>query len=319
MKNCKRFDREKIKGMSTIIFASNQKSSRTVNQINEFEIELIPPIDARSEHKEIIVEEILYPNTLSTVHPRNKEEFQMKIEMKVATFMKKKNNNIIDTSTIYFKLNEVQVPYGHHSLKDLIIFLNKTLNLFNMSLSCVIGNKSVLTFHKAISYYSSAPNSFDGFDNNKYMKKSDLRVNNCDKYDMKVVVTLSSGLTRVLGFESNTIEFKIEESTTQSNEIEEYNGLYVMDPTYGLNFMNIICDKILPVQMGFEYKESLLICPLQLSDGNTKDNMISYIPKCCVRKLIPGMIHSIHFKVTDLSDLKLYFNSGKIILICTIN
>ena len=76
--------------MSTIVFASNQKSSRRVNQINEFEIELIPPIDARSGRKEIVVEEILYPNTLSTIHPRNKEEFQMKIEMIVTTFMKKR-------------------------------------------------------------------------------------------------------------------------------------------------------------------------------------------------------------------------------------
>ena len=71
--------------------------------------------------------------------------------------------------------------------------------------------------------------------------------------------------------------------------------------------------------MGFEYKESLLICPLQLSGTNMKDNMISYVPKHCVRKLIPGMIHSIYFKIADLNDVKLYFNSGKIILICTIN
>ena len=78
----------------------------------------------------------------------------------------------------------------------------------------MIGNKSVLTFHKGMSY-SSAPSSFDGFDNNKYMKKSDLRVNNCDKYDIIISVILSSGLSHVLGFESSTIKFEIDESTAQ--------------------------------------------------------------------------------------------------------
>lgn len=70
-----------------------------------------------------------------------------------------------------------------------------------------------------------------------------------------------------------------------------------------------------------EYKVSLLICPVQLpneSDGVKKDNMISYVPKSSKRLLRPGILHSMHFKVTDMNDQKLYFNSGKIILICTI-
>ena len=94
-----------------------------IKKVQEELIRLIPPIDAHSGRKEI-----LYPNTLSTIHPRNNEEFQMKIEMIATTFMKKKNNNIID-SVVKFELNEVQVPYGHHSLDDLITFLNKTLCL----------------------------------------------------------------------------------------------------------------------------------------------------------------------------------------------
>ena len=49
-----------------------------------------------------------------------------------------------------------------------------------------------------------------------------------------------------------------------------------------------------------------------------KDNMISYVPKSSKRMLRPGVIHSLHFKVTDMNGAKLYFNSGKIIIICTI-
>ena len=85
IENCRKFE----KGMSSIIFSSNQISSRRINEINDFEIELSPPIDARSGKNSIIVEEILYPNTISTIHPRNKEEFQMKVDK----FMMKKKWN----------------------------------------------------------------------------------------------------------------------------------------------------------------------------------------------------------------------------------
>ena len=257
--------------MSTVIFASNQIISRRTNQINNFKIKLSPPIDARSGKNSIIVEEILHPNTISTIHPRNKEEFQMNIQMKIAKFMLKKDKTLVDSEVIFVH-EVVQVPYGHHTLSDLIIFFNKTLHLFNMSLACVMGNKCVLNFVKIMSYYSTTPSSFDGFDNNKYMKKSDSRESDCDKYKIEVPVTFSKGLTHVLGYENSKIEFKTNVSTNESKDFEESNRLYVMDPSYGLNFLNITCDKILPVQMGFVYKENLLVCPLQLPNetSNTK-------------------------------------------------
>ena len=90
-----------------------------------------------------------------------------------------------------------------------------------------------------------------------------------------------------------------------------------MDP-YGLNFMSISCDQILPIKMGFEFKECLVLCPIKLPDKNSEEFMVSFVPKNCVRSLRPGVIRSMHFQVTDLNDVKLYFNCGKIILICNI-
>ena len=89
-----------------------------------------------------------------------------------------------------------------------------------------------------------------------------------------------------------------------------------MDPSYGLNFMSITCDQIIPVKMGFEFKERLLLCPIELqNDGRMT---ISFVPKNCVRLLRPGIIRSMHFVVEDLNGEKIYFNGGKIVLICSI-
>ena len=93
-----------------------------------------------------------------------------------------------------------------------------------------------------------------------------------------------------------------------------------MDPSFGLNFMCVVCDQIVPVKMGYEFKERLAVCPIKLIDPENKNNdmSISYIPKNCVRKLRPGIIRSMHFQIKDMNDEKLYFNSGKVVLICNI-
>ena len=89
-----------------------------------------------------------------------------------------------------------------------------------------------------------------------------------------------------------------------------------MDPSYGLNFISITCNQIVPVKMGFEFKERLLLCPIELSNDENKNMTISFVPKNCVRLLRPGVIRSMHFIVEDLNGEKIYFNSGKVILIC---
>ena len=47
--------------MSSIIFVSNQTSSKRVNKTNDFEIDITPEIDGRSGKVEMTVEEIIYP------------------------------------------------------------------------------------------------------------------------------------------------------------------------------------------------------------------------------------------------------------------
>ena len=179
-----------------------------------------------------------------------------------------------------------------------------------------MGQKCAMTCNKNIFTYSSALSSFDGYENNVYMQKASNRYNGKDQYDLKIEIILSPGLVHVLGFTDDVITFAFNHSNSISSDILEYKGLYVMDPSFGLNYMTITCDQIVPVKMGFEFKERLLLCPVELTSDDKMT--VSFIPKNCVRMLRPGIIRSMHFVVEDLNGEKIYFNGGKIVLICSV-
>ena len=148
-----------------------------------------------------------------------------------------------------------------------------------------MGQKCVIVCSKNTSTYSTAPSSFDNYENNVYMEKTKNRLNDKDQYDLKIEISFSAGLVHVLGITDDVITFAFNHSNSTSSDILEYKGLYVMDPSYGLNFMSITCNQIVPVKMGFEFKERLLLCPIELSNDKNKNMMVSFVPKNCVRLL----------------------------------
>ena len=281
---------------STIIFVSSQKSERRNNQINDFEIDVKPEIDARSGRKQLIVEEILYPKTISSIHPRNKEQFKFKFKLNLERFVRHKTAGF-KTSKFESQHDWVYIPYGHHGLKKLVRFIDKVLNKINCGVRIVMGQKCVINCNKHISVYSSAPNSFDGYENNVYMEKLTNRLNEKDQCNVKIEITFSPGLVHVLGITNDVVKFQYNYSNAVSTDILEYKGLYVMDPSYGLNFMSVTCEQINPVKMGFEFKERLLLCPVDLADDGRMT--ASFVPKNCNRVLRPGIIRSMHFVVED--------------------
>ena len=305
---------------SPIIFASNQITERRINQVNDFEIEINPPIDARSGRKSISVDEIIYPCTLSSIHPRNRELFKFKFSMTLGNFVYNKASKLFVNSSLNMHHDWVYIPYGHHQLNDLLIFMNKYLDLIGCEINRVMGQKCVITCGKTYHYYSTATFGFDGFTSNKKYKKSTNRLNDADQFNVKIEFNFSSGLKHVLGFTDSDVVFEFKSSNSKSGDVIEYAGLYVMDPSYGLNFMCVTCDEIVPVKMGNEFKERLLVCPIQFAISTLNEGMsISHYPKNCNRYLKPGIIHSMHFQIKDMNDEKLYFNSGKIVIICSIH
>ena len=301
-----------------MIFVSSQISQRRNNKINDFEIDISPEIDARSGRKRIILEEIIYPKTLSTIHPRNEELFKFKYSISFGHFLHHKTNGFMNKTMNFDKTNWIKIPHGHHSLKDLIKFMNKKLSVLGCEIALVMGSKCNIFFNKMFDVYSRASNSFDAYTNNTLMKKKSSRLNDRDQYDIKIDILFSKGLAHVLGFVDEIVTFDVKHSNDKTDVVLEYKGRYVVDPSFGLNFMCVTCDQIVPVQQGFEFKERLVLCPLQLSKRNNDEMSISYIPKNCIRTLRPGVIRSMHFRVEDLNGEKLYFNSGKIVLICSI-
>ena len=302
--------------LSSIIFVSNQKSEKRINEINDFEIDIKPEIDARSGKKELVVEEIIYPKTISSIHPRNKEEFKFKMKFHIKRFVY--NNSTVSFRNSEFKSEHdwIYIPYGHHNLEDLLIFINKHLVKYNCGIKKVMGQKCAITCNKNISTYSSGLSSFDGYQNNVYMQKFFNRHNKKDQYDMKIEIIFSPGLVHVLGFTDDVITFAFDHSDSISSDILEYKGQYVMYPSFGLNYMTVTCDQIIPVKMGFEFKERLLLCLVELTPDDKMS--VSFVPKSCVRQLQSGIIRSMHFVVEDLNGEKIYFNGGKIVLICSI-
>ena len=306
--------------MSSIIFVSNQISERRKNQINDFEIDINPPIDARSGDKKIILEEIIYPNSLSSIHPRNTELFKFKFIAKFANFIYHKTNRKFIDSSVEINHDWIYIPYGHHTLDDLIMFLNKYFDLIGCKVIRVMGQKCVITCSKIFHCYSVATSAFDGFDSNVKLLKSENRTTtDIDQYKVKIELKFSTGLKHVLGFADDDVVFEFIPSSNKSDDLMEYKGFYVMDPSFGLNFMCVTCDKIVPMKMGYEFKERLVVCPIKLSKSTEDNEMsISFNPRNCVRELKSGIIRSMHFQVKDMNDEKLYFNSGKIVLMCHI-
>ena len=306
--------------MSSIIFVSNQVSERRQNQTNDFEIDVNPPIDARSGDKKIVLEEIIYPNTLSSIHPRNKELFKFKFVITFGNFVYDDSSDVFKNATLKFYHDWIHIPYGHHSLDDLIMFINKTMDLIGCKIERVMGKKCVITFSKMFEVYSVGKQSFDGYKSDVKLPKNKNRHFDKGQYNVKIDITFSKGLVHVLGFVEDVVTFEFKKSNLKSSELMEYAGQYVMDPSFGLNFMCVICDQIVPVKMGYEFKERLAVCPIKLFNPENKNNdlSISYVPKNCVRELRPEVIRSMHFQIKDMNYEKLYFNSGKVVLICDI-
>ena len=265
---------------------SNQVSERRNNTTNDFEIDIKPEVDARSGKKEIVVEEIIYPNTISTIHPRNKDQFKFKFKLTIGRFVHHKSTGFM-TSTLTSEHDWVYIPYGHHNLKDLLIFINKYLKRGGCEIRRVMGQKCSITFNKNLCVYSAGKNSFDGYTSDRYMLKQSNRYENKDQYNVKFEIHFSSGLFHVLGLSDDIVLFELKNSNSVSSDILEYQGKYVMDPSYGLNFMSITCDQIIPVKMGFEFKERLVLCPVELPDNtkNEQNMSVSFFPKNCVRPL----------------------------------
>lgn len=76
----------------------------------------------------------------------------MEIELTLEKFMQTNVNVVLD-GKVTFKHDVIQLPDGHYGLDDTIHYLDKRLQVFGASLTCVTGSKCCFGMSKIMNYY----------------------------------------------------------------------------------------------------------------------------------------------------------------------
>ena len=102
----------RTKGMN-LLLSSNQISERRDNQTNDFEIDIQPPLDTCYGNYFIRVNEFMYPQTISTIHIRNRKDFSSLLSLKFSNYMLHTNGNYLD-GEVEFQMDEFLIPDGNY-------------------------------------------------------------------------------------------------------------------------------------------------------------------------------------------------------------
>ena len=74
----------------------------------------------------------------------------------------------------------------------------------------------------------------------------------------------------MLGFEKTVVDMIVEPGNSKTSSFEELQREYLIDISNRLNIIFLDCEQIEPVQLGFCYRNNLLVCPINLgSAGET--------------------------------------------------
>ena len=124
---------------------SNQNLSYRRNTLNDFAVEIKPPIDVRDGDMYILVNEIFYPTTLSNVNKvTEKHYFNFKIIVK--NFIKKQYGGLV-ASAVHFESETVWIPCGFYDAEMLCNILNKQVTQFGMQFTLEKKQDGVTDLH----------------------------------------------------------------------------------------------------------------------------------------------------------------------------
>ena len=163
---------------------------------------------------------------------------------------------------------------------------------------------------------SSGGKTIDGYSSSSFTKKSTCKDSNgYDNYGIFYKLDFGPGLGHILGFEKNIGTFEVKPGSIKTDYFRIVESEYLMDDSEGINFIFVDCDKVEPVQLGFTYRSNLLLCPTGFDGGK---GTISYLPSRHERKLKSGIIDRIYVKINDINENRIFFNSGKLLLNCSV-
>ena len=298
-----------IEGMN-LLLSSNQISDRRDNRTNDFEIDIQPPLDTHYGNYYIRVNKFMY-QMISMIHVLNREDFSCLPSLKFSNYMLHTNGNYLD-GKVEFQMDEFLIPNGNYSKLELFDYLNRKLYYFGIYFGETVG-KHFVQFEKDFEFFSGSKilagrKTIDGYSSSSFVKKlSSKNSSGHDKFGILYKLEFGPGLSHVLGFEKNVVEFTVKLGTSKTN-------LFGIVESEGLNFIFVDCEQVEPVQLGFTYRSNLLVCPIGVQGGS---GTVSYSPSGHERKLKSGVIDRIYITVNDINENRIFFNSGKVLLNCS--
>ena len=236
--------------------------------MNDFVLEIKPPIDARDGNKYTSVNEIFYPTTLSNMNKMTEKDFYFDFEIIVKNFVKDQNQ-MLCASGVCFKFETVRIPRGLYDTKMLCNILNKKVEQFSMWFYLEKSKTVSLTYNMFFEYWfllTKGP-AFDGSEINKWRKSGQSIYADYPLWDIEIKLHPSPSLAFVLGFHGEVVMKQMTSTSTKAVEYGVINGQHVVDKSASLNFMFLDCDKIENVTIKFKHRQTLMIALMKWYDS----------------------------------------------------
>ena len=287
------------------------------NQTNDFKIDIQPPLDTCYGNYHIRVNEFMYPQMLMIHMSAIERTF---LVCQVLNFPTTCCIQMEHIWMVKLSLKWINFSFLIANYLELLNYLNRKLYYFGIHFGETVRKHCFIRFQKDFEFFSggkilSGGKTIDSYSSSFVKKSSSKNSSGHDKFGILYKFEFGPGLSHVLGFENNIVEFTVKPGTSKMSYFGIEESKYFMDESDSLNFIFVNCEQVEPVQLGFTYRSNVLVCLIGVEGGS---GTVSYSPSGYECKLKSGVIDRIYITVNDINENRIFFNSGKVLLNCSI-
>ena len=301
---------------------SNTVLTGRENKTNNFEMKLLHSINALNNPVFLEVLEVSYPATTKNI---GKDDTWFVLQIWFDDF-KKNESGVFEKNQLHFKSDTINVPEGFYTLKNLINFLNNSLEEYGIYVSKENNSKIKISSDLYVEYWlnqksNSTGKQHDGENLNNFHLSSKSSENLQKKFKINMVITLSQKLGFILGFKQNVIHFIQEIDNTPINStVQSIFSDYSPDVSDGLNKFYIYCEELERVLVGDTSSELLAVVPINWEkQGKGNGELITYQCDNSKKQFKKSLISSLHISIRDGEGNLLPFDSGTVLINCLIH
>ena len=179
----------------------------------------------------------MYPQTISTINARNRNDFSCLVTLKFSNYMLHNDGNYLD-GKVELQMDSFLVPDGNYSKSELLSYLNRKLYYFGIVFEETVGKCCLIRFEKYFEFFSgskvlSGGKTIDGYTSPFKKKSSSKNSSGHDKFGIVYELEFGPGL----GFEKNVVTFEVKPGSSKSNYFGIVESEYLMDDSDGLSFI----------------------------------------------------------------------------------